>query len=74
MSTRGATGHVLVGRHRDTNDPIARELLEAAIRRAYSWNYTDGEIAMYADCSDKTVQRWRAKHDLPSNYEVVKWR
>lgn len=46
-----------------------REVLEAQIRRAYSWSYYDGEIAAYAGCSIKTVTRWRERNGLQSNYK-----
>ena len=52
-------------------DAIEREILEAAIRRAYSWNYYDSEIARYAGCSEKTVERWRERRGLPSNYHAL---
>jgi len=48
-----------------------REIIEAEIRRAYSWNYFDTEIARYAGCSVKTVERWRAARQLPSNYDAL---
>lgn len=52
-------------------DEIQREIMEAEMRRAYSWNYYDNEIAEYVGCSARTVLRWRHRQDppLPSNYD-----
>ena len=47
------------------------EIQNAQIRRAYSWNYFDTEIAVYAGCSIKTVERWRERRGLPSNYMTL---
>lgn len=57
----------------ERRSPEEYEIVKAHIRRAYGWNYTDNEIALYADCSSKTVSRWREERELPSNYEGMRF-
>lgn len=53
------------GRGAGRRDAMEEERMHDLIRVAISRGMSDGEAALYADCSSRTVLRYRKRHGIP---------
>ena len=67
MSYRTGRGNnnVNSGHRAGPRDAMEAEQMHDLIRVAISRGMSDGEAALYADCSTRTVFRYRKRHGIP---------
>ena len=67
MSYRTGRGNSTVnsGHRAGSRDAMEIEQMHDLIRVAISRGMSDGEAALYADCSSRTVRRYRKRHGIP---------
>lgn len=53
------------GHRAGRRDAMEEERMHDLIRVAISRGMSDGEAALYADCSSQTVFRYRKRHGIP---------
>jgi hypothetical protein len=64
----GKNVSVVKSSRRGRPDRIDAEIMRENIRAGISRGWSDNEVALYADCSQKTVFRYRKEHSIPPNY------